>query len=109
MSHHHVQKKNPDAPMTNVCIYRVKEGKEAEFKVLLGKHWPALRKAGLATAEPAKFYRTIDRKQRVCYVEIFSWVNAEGPETAHKTPGVMQVWEPMGAILDDMEFLSTDD
>jgi len=109
MSHEHTSKKNPDAPITNVCIYRVKDGKEAEFLTLLDKHWPTLRKAGLATDEPAKFYRTFDRKRRLCYVEIFAWINAESPDVAHKTPAVMQVWEPMGALLDDMEFLATDD
>lgn len=109
MSHEHRKQKNPNAPMTNVCIYRMKEAKEAEFLALLDKHWPTLKNAGLVTSEPSKVYRTFDRKDRVCYIEIFTWVNAEAPNVAHQTPSVMQVWEPMGAILDDMEFLNTDD
>ena len=104
MAGHH-RPKNPEAPQTNVCIYRVKNGKESEFVKLLERHWPTLHKAGLATSEPANWYRTADRKQRVVFVEVFTWVNAGAPDTAHQTPAVMQVWEPMGALCEDMEFL----
>jgi hypothetical protein len=94
--------------MTNVCVYRMQPAKEPAFKALLDKHWPTLRQAGLATETPPTIYRSVDRKDRVCYIEIFTWVNADGPNAAHASPAVMQVWEPMGAILDDMEFLNTD-
>jgi hypothetical protein len=109
MSHEHRQQKNPNAPMTNVCIYRMKEADEKAFLTLLDKHWPTLNAAGLVTSEQPKIYRTVDRKNRICYIEIFTWVNGEAPNVAHQTPSVMQVWEPMGAILEDMEFLNTDD
>ena len=109
MSHDQRQPKNPNAPMTNVCIYRMKEAEETAFLTLLDKHWPTLNKAGLTTNDNPTIHRTFDRKGRLCYVEIFTWINAEAANVAHRTPSVMQVWEPMGAILDDMEFLNTDD
>lgn len=99
----------PEAPVTNVCIYRVKKGKEVEFRTLLDKHWPTLHKAGLATSEPAKWWKTKDRKERTTYVEVFTWVSSLAPNAAHATPAVMQVWEPMGAICEDMEFLTQSD
>ena len=36
-------------PVDVLCIYRVKKGKEAEFKKLLKKHGPALKSAGLSS------------------------------------------------------------
>jgi hypothetical protein len=38
------------------------------------------------------------------YIEIFSWADADSPRIAHQTPEVMAVWEPMGAICEDMDF-----
>jgi hypothetical protein len=98
-------------PLLNICTYKVKPGKEAEMERLLAAHLPALRKAGLATDEPAQYYRGLpsgepdDRHgaERV-YVEIFSWVDASSPDVAHQTPEIMAVWEPMGAICEAMDF-----
>ena len=64
---------------------------------------------GMLLTEDGQIYRTIDRKKRVTYVEVFTWINSEAPEICHRTPAVMQIWEPMGALAEDMEFLSTDD
>lgn len=100
-------------PLTNICTYTVKPGKEEEMIELLKRHWPALRAAGLATDEPPVIYRSIPsgkpggaHDKRGTFVEIFSWTSAEGPQLAHQTPGVMAVWEPMGAICEAMEFPS---
>ena len=108
MSHTKQPKKNPKAPMTNVCIYRMKASNEAAFRALLDRHWPTLHKEGLVTDEPVQIHRTLDRKDLICYVEIFTWKNSEGPDICHQMPSVMQIWEPMGAILEHMEFLVTD-
>jgi hypothetical protein len=35
---------------------------------------------------------------------MFSWKNADSPGVAHQTPEVMSVWEPMGALADEMNF-----
>ena len=37
-------------PVDVLCIYRVKDGKDGEFRKLLAKHGPALKAAGLAGA-----------------------------------------------------------
>ncbi|MEM7202431.1 MAG: hypothetical protein AAF628_19320 [Planctomycetota bacterium] len=95
----------------NICQYRVKPGHEAEMEALLAKHWPALRKAGLASEQRPVIYRGLPSgkpggahgAERV-YIEIFSWAKENGPQLAHETPEVMAVWEPMGAICEDMDF-----
>lgn len=100
-----------DRPLVNLCIYKVKPGKEPEMEKLLTKHWPALRKAGLATDDTPIIYRGLpghgdkDHHARPStFYEIMVWKSQKGPELAHQTPEVMAVWEPMGAICESMEF-----
>ena len=102
---------NPQTRAVNICHYHVKPGHEAEMEVLLAKHWPALRKAGLASEEPPIIYRGLpsgkpggDHGAEGTYIEIFSWAQPNGPQIAHQTPEVMAVWEPMGAICTEMDF-----
>src|SRR5262249_48635156 len=37
-------------------------------------------------------------------VEIFDWKSAASAEVAHRSPEVMAIWEPMGALCEAMEF-----
>lgn len=92
-------------PVRVLCIYRVKSGKEDEFRPLLESHWPALNSVGLVSSERARWYRTKDKEARTCFVEIFEWKDENAPRTAHELPEVMAVWEPMGGLTEDMEFL----
>jgi quinol monooxygenase YgiN len=88
-----------------LCTYRVKKGKEDAFQAILAVHWPALRKAKLATAEAPTVYRSVDRKGRTCFVELFSWADETAADRAHVMPEVMAVWGPMGELASEMEFL----
>jgi hypothetical protein len=88
-----------------LCIYRVKDGKESAFRPLLEKHWSTLNGIGLVTSEPAQWFLSRDKNKRTCFVEIFEWKDADAPQTAHELPEVMAIWEPMGELVDDMEFL----
>jgi hypothetical protein len=100
-------------PLINICKYKVKPGKEAEMEKLLARHWPALHAVGLVTDEKARIYRGLPSgdpdgrhgAERV-YIEIMVWKDRKSPELAHQTPEVMAVWEPMGAICEEMEFPS---
>ena len=95
----------PDSKPVHVhCTYRVKPGKEAEFLVYLEKHWPTLQKAGLSTDDPPTILRCITREKKTVFVELMTWKDETSPRIAHETPAVMQVWEPMGALCEDMEF-----
>jgi len=102
---------NDDAPLLNICRYKVKPGKEAEMERLLAIHWPALHRAGLVTDEPATVYRGLPSgepdgrhgAERI-YVELMTWKSARSPQVAHETPEVMAVWEPMGALCEEMDF-----
>ena len=100
-----------DQPVTVVCQYQVKPGNEAEFEVLLAKHWPALHAAGLTTETPPQHFRGKsmgkpgDRTSgEGTYIEIYEWKAANSAHVAHETPEIMAVWEPMGAICSGMSF-----
>lgn len=100
-----------DEPLLNICRYKVKPGKEAEMERLLAIHWKTLHEAGLATDEKARVFRGLssgkpdDRHGAArVYVELFRWKSSRGPDLAHQTPEVMAVWEPMGALCEEMEF-----
>jgi hypothetical protein len=101
----------PNQPLINICRYKVKPGKQAEMEKLLARHWPALHSVGLVTDEPARVYRGLpsgkpdgEHGAENVYVEIMTWKDRNSPQLAHQTPEVMAVWEPMGAICEDMDF-----
>lgn len=94
-----------NSPVHVLCLYRIKPGQEPAFLELLRRHWPALRRSGLATDEPAQVERARDRKGGTVLVERFAWRSPESSALAHQSPDVMAVWEPMGALCDGMEFL----
>ena|SRR5215510_13594494 len=91
-------------PVRMLCTYQIKDGKEAEFERMLEKHWPTLHGMGLATDEPARVFRGQNKARKIVYIEMFSWKDASSPDVAHQTPEVMAVWEPMGALTDNMDF-----
>lgn len=94
---------NPDAPVMNIVTYVPKPGKEAELLELVKKHEPALRKVGLVTSEPFRVWQAFDiRKKRVQFIEHFTWKDGKASDTAHQTPEVMAVWEPMGPVLEEL-------
>ncbi len=91
-------------PVTMLCTYRPKKGKEKQLFALVNKHWPALHGAGLATDEPATIYRATDKRTgRVYFVEMFSWKDGQASVIAHQTPAVRAIWNPMERVLESME------
>jgi hypothetical protein len=94
---------NPQAPIVNIVTYVPKAGKEAELLALVKKHEPALRKVGLVTEEPFRVWKAYDiRKRREQFIEYFVWKDGNASDTAHQTPEVMAVWEPMGPVLEEL-------
>jgi quinol monooxygenase YgiN len=91
-------------PISILVRYRVKPGKQQEFETLLKKHWQTLQAEGLTTKEPARVQRASDRAGNVAYIERFDWKSPAAVQSAHESPAVMKLWEPMGALCDDMEF-----
>jgi hypothetical protein len=88
---------------TVICHYRVRSGQEQAFEALLERHWPALRRLGLATAEPSRVYRGADEKGRPLFWEIFSWSSDDAAGRAHSHPEVAAIWEPMDALCESRE------
>jgi hypothetical protein len=81
--------------------YVPKKGKEKDLLALVKSHWPALKKAGLATEEPAQIYWAHDKHtSREYFIEIFAWKDEKASELAHQMPEVMAIWEPMGQVME---------
>ena len=86
--------------VTSLCIYRVKAGSEEAFQKLLARHWPTLRRVGLATDTPSTIYRGSEGEHEPIFVELLHWKDADGADSAHEVPDVMAVWEPMGQLCE---------
>jgi hypothetical protein len=92
-------------PVEVLVVYRLKKGAEAEFRPLLARHWPTLDRLGLVTRDRPRIWKGQDKEGGVAYVEIFSWKDGQAAGVAHETPEVMQIWEPMGPLLENLELL----
>ncbi len=90
----------------NIVIYRPKDGRENDLLELVKKHWPAARKAGLTTDDPARIWKATDKRTgKVSILERFFWADADSSSRAHHTPAVQAVWGAMDAVLEDMTIL----
>jgi hypothetical protein len=87
-------------PVTVICLYRVRAGREDEFHALLRRHWPTLRKLGLATADPARHWQGAEQEGAPLIVEMFEWADESAAESAHQHPEVMAIWEPMDKLTE---------
>ena len=85
---------------TVICTFRIKRGRERAMMRLLKAHWPTLRRLGLVTAERSRLFRGKDKTGKSYFVEIFTWKNQAAVDFAHRSPEVMAVWEPMGALVE---------
>jgi hypothetical protein len=90
-------------PIDMLITYRAKKGHEDALLAFVKKHWPMLDRLHLATEQPARIWRAVDREGRTSFVEMFQWKDASASGIAHQTPEVMAVWEPMGNIMEGME------
>lgn len=91
-------------PVAMLVRYTPRKGCERRLLALVSRHWPALRAAGLATAVPARVFKARDKRDgRLHFVEMFEWRDAGASATAHETPAVRAVWEPMEPLLEDMQ------
>lgn len=85
---------------TALCTYRIRQGKEEEFRSHLIKHWPTLRGLGLVTDESSLMFRGTDESGKRFFVEILHWKTAEGPSMAEQMPEVLAIWERMGSLVE---------
>lgn len=87
-------------PITVVCSYRVKAGKERQFRKLLDRHWPTLKRLGPVASPPRLIGRGIDKHNRGDFVEVFAWKDEKAVRSAHTFPDLMSIWEPMEALCE---------
>jgi hypothetical protein len=90
-------------PVTMLVIYKAKPGAEDALYSLVEKHWPTLNSLGLVTEVPPKIWRATGKDGSVSWVEIFQWKDGSSSDVAHQSPEVMSIWEPMGAVLEDLQ------
>jgi len=90
-------------PVTMLCTYRPRKGKERALLRLLQGHWPALRRAGLATPRPARLWRARGKRGGAWFYEIFQWKDGRASAAAHRSREVLAIWGPMEAILEGLE------
>ena len=91
-------------PVPVLVTYRPKKGRESRFLAILRRHWPALRRAGLADPTPPRVWRATDKRSgRRYFVESFAWKDGRASERAHSDPEVVAVWGPMMPLLESME------
>jgi quinol monooxygenase YgiN len=91
-----------------LVIYRVKQGKEQEFRQLLGKHWSTLNGAGLVSSEPSRVLRGDGGEQKALFIELFSWKDAKSATAAQQKPEVTSLWTSMAALVDGMEVVNAE-
>lgn len=92
------------SPLTQVvATYRVRLDRKQDFLDLLGKHHPTLLELGLVTKEPPIVYSGEEHGGGPIVFEIFTWVDARAPDTAHQTPEVMRIWEAMGTMCEERD------
>lgn len=94
-------------PVNYLCIYRVKKGKERQFKAVLKEHWPAMKKVGIATKVHPQVWRG-KAKGKTVLIELSQWKDAAAIEKAHRLPEIMAVWEPIGNLTESMEFIEVE-
>ena len=87
-------------PRVVICTYRVKPGREEEFAKLLAGHWPMLKKLGLVADQPRMLLRAVAKTHPSDFVEIMAWKNAQAVDTAHRSPEVRTLWEPMEKLCE---------
>ena len=91
-------------PVLVMVRYTPRPGSEERLLHLVRQHWPTLTRLGLATSTRPQLYVASDKRTgRRSIVEMFEWADDSASDTAHQTPEVMAVWEPMGPLLEDME------
>ena len=90
-------------PITNMCVYQVKNDAEAAFTELLNTHWPALHELELVTDDKPLIYKGKNADGSLFFTEILTWRDEAGPERAHELAEVMAIWEPMGQLCEDRD------
>lgn len=78
-------------PETVLVTYRVKSGKEAEFREVLSRAWGIYRKDGLVFARPHLVLQDTEDGGKPRFVEIFTWVSRTIPE--HAPESVQTIWK----------------
>jgi hypothetical protein len=89
------------APETVHVTYHVQPGKLGEFLDVLGRHYPAGRKAGIVLAEPHLILSGKEDGGKPVAIEILTWRDETDPEdVATKYPEIRKIWDGLNALVE---------
>ena len=91
----------PNEPDPVLIIYHVKPGAEKELENLLKSTWEVYRKEGLVYDKPHICVRVNEDRERVRYVEVFTWVGIFATE--YPPDSVKQLWAQIQALCEMRE------
>jgi hypothetical protein len=86
------------AKETVLITYHVIPGKEKPLQELLANVWDVYKKEHLVFPQPHVVVRQKDAADKNCFVEIFTWVDAESPD--HAPDSVKKLWDQMQACCE---------
>jgi hypothetical protein len=92
-----------DGPEVVICRFQVRSDCEDAFRTVLGTHWPALRDAGLVTADAPQQLRGLDAHGQPIWIEIFTWNDGASAGAAHSHPVISKIWDAMEPCVEDRE------
>jgi quinol monooxygenase YgiN len=96
------QEKSKNAPKddteTVYTTFRVKDGKEAEFRQVSEKAWAAYQKHGMVLTMPHMLLRGEDDAGKVYFIEILRWKDHDKPDNA--PADVTAIWAQMEALCE---------
>jgi hypothetical protein len=89
------------APETVHVTYHVQAGKLDELLEVLGRHYPAGRKAGIVLAEPHLILSGKEDGGKPVVIEVLTWRDANDPdEVAEKHPEIRKIWDGLNALVE---------
>jgi hypothetical protein len=89
------------APETVHVTYHVRPGKLGDFLQVLGRHFPAGRRAGIVLAEPHVILSGKEEGGKPVVIEVLTWRDADDPdEVAEKHPEIRKIWDGMNALVE---------
>jgi len=85
-------------PETVVINFHAKPGAEAELLRVIEKHWTVAREMKLVQDSPHLTLRRIEQGNKVCFMDIFTWRDANIPDNA--PPAILAIWGEMSKLVE---------
>jgi hypothetical protein len=85
-------------PETVVITFHAKPGAETELARLIEKHWTVACEMKLVQDSPHLTLRRVEKGNKVCFTDIFTWRDAAIPDNA--PPAIQAIWAQMNQLVE---------